>query len=105
VRLLRKRHANESFRNIINRIIHHVEIEVIRTDWKLYALGGTRLTTEELFYGKPKSIPTTIFVRSDKGSPISFYLQEMVEVFRDDVFGPIIELCNEQDLWLEDQRF
>jgi len=95
--------------DIIDTLVHHREIKVAR---HLIALELARrnVSMDEFFevhghlFGKGndnKYFSPIVFVNSDKNKNISFDIEELIEVFEARVLRPIIKLCDEHKLYLE----
>lgn len=102
VRTLRKGRPEVRFREIINMIIHHTDLTVVRTDWQLGAMSG-QLRWSEMLDSSPSPIPASVLVRSDKNGPVAFELRELVEVFQKRILCPVIEIASENHLWLDEE--
>lgn len=56
----------------------------------------------DIFDAPNRSFPPIVFVKSDQGDMTAFRLLDLVEIFQEKVLVPIIDLCDEQDLFLND---
>jgi hypothetical protein len=87
----------------INGIIHNRKVEIIRDTWSRDAL--TRSILEVMISNIPNgNFPPIIIVTSEEGT-IIFPVRELIETFQDKVLAPIIDLCSEHHLSLEDLDF
>jgi ATP-dependent DNA ligase len=55
--------------------------------------------------GDNKYFSPLVCLESDRGKKISFEVKEMIETFQVKVLNPIIELCDENKLFLDDDLF
>ncbi len=85
--------------DLLNRVIHHNEVSMVRTNLKLKALTGT-LDIDDIRRPPMGSFPPVVSVASDHQKIISFNLSEFVETFQKDVLTPIIDLCDEHEMFL-----
>jgi hypothetical protein len=87
----------------INCILHNNTIEIIREVWAREVLFKNiiELMSSEISIGycEPLAI-----VNSKEGS-IAFLIRELIEIFEQQILSPIIDLCSEQRLFLEDLDF
>lgn len=92
---------------IINVLVHHSDVKIVRTTFHLLLLGGASI--EELaplmVIGSPdnKSFPPLVGVRSEKEKYIIFKINELIDIFQKEILVPIVDLCSEQNLFLDDQ--
>jgi hypothetical protein len=84
----------------ITRVIHNQNVEVIRDTRTRAALS--RSWMEVILSNLPRGYfaPFAI-VKSDEGI-IVFPVRELIETFQDKILSPIIDLCSEHHLYLED---
>jgi hypothetical protein len=84
-------------RRVINTVIHHEDIEIFRTNWQRLIWEGKFPDSTE----SDTSFPPLVIVVS-RDDRCSFALLELVETFQAKILEPIIELCSEHHLFLED---
>lgn len=87
---------------IVNTLIHHQDIEIVRTEWKAERLAGVRRSIDDFLTLPNRSFPPLVSVKSDQGKFIMFDLRELVETFQQQVLEPIVDLCNEHGFLLDD---
>lgn len=96
---------------LLNALIHHVWIEVYRDNYDLrHILDRRRLTLDDeiaaLLEVRQSFFPPKLAVQSDhpKGDPPIYFveLQEFLVIFITRVLNPIVELCTEHGLYLEE---
>ncbi len=91
---------------ILNTIIHHKDMNIHRTDREFQfaqrceAIG--RFDPLELLNIKENSIPPLCIVTSDKGYTAAFRIKDLIETFQTHILVPVIDFCDEQNLFLED---
>jgi hypothetical protein len=88
---------------IINGIIHNRKVEIIRDIWSREALFRNRL--EVVLANIPnENFPPMVIVTSEKGIMV-FPVRELIETFQEKILSPVIDLCAEHHLFLEDLDF
>lgn len=87
---------------LINVIVHHEDIEIIRSTLKAHILSGVKYDLYELVTLPNRNIPPVVIVKSDRRKLFVFKLTDLVEIFQKEMLRPIIDLCAEHDLYLED---
>jgi hypothetical protein len=88
---------------IINILIHHKDIYIIMREEFKFTRDPDEMFRRYLYYlAADRHFPAIVFVTSDRDQTISFQVRELVETFQAKVLNPIIDLCAEQDLLLED---
>jgi hypothetical protein len=96
--------------DIIDTLIHHREVKVVR---HLFALELERRTVSVPEFiqshghlmrkgGGDKYFSPIVFVTSDRHKNISFDIAELIETFEHQILKPIITICDEHKLYLED---
>lgn len=85
---------------IINILIHHREVAVIRTAQHLRISMGVSTIRDFMITDEPRIEPVCVAV-SDKGKTIGFNIRALVERFQEQIIGPVIELCAEHSIFLE----
>jgi len=87
----------------ITYIIHNLNVEIIRDVWSREAL--LRSVLEVITSNIPnENFPPLVIVTSEEGM-IVFPIRELIETFQHKILSPIIDLCSEQRLFLEDLDF
>jgi hypothetical protein len=87
--------------SIVNKLVHHDSIEIVRAEFQMNLLSkGMRM--DELWDGVSESFAPIVLVSTNAGDLTAFELQELIETFQQKVLGPIIEICQEQGLYLDD---
>jgi hypothetical protein len=93
--------------DVIDTLVHHREIKIIIS---LVHLALERNMSLEEFCrkyehlvkdGGNKYFSPFVFVKSDRNKNISFDIVELVETFQVNILNPIIELCEDQRLYLD----
>ncbi len=85
---------------IINILIHHREVAVIRTAQHLRISMGVSTIRDFMITDEPRIAPMCVAV-SDKGKTIVFNIRALVERFQEQIIEPVIELCAEHSIFLE----
>lgn len=89
---------------LINAIVHHNDIHIIRTTFQLRLYMGDSLEnlTPLMISGNKenKSFPPMMIVKSDQEKYTTFEIVNLIEIFQEKVLSPIIDLCDEQNLFL-----
>jgi hypothetical protein len=101
-----------SITRIINILVHHKDIRIIRCVLEL-ELSQRKVSIQEFINindhlfknGDNKYFSPLVYLESDRGTKISFEVKEMIETFQVKVLNPIIELCDENKLFLDDDLF
>lgn len=93
---------------IIDVLIHHTKIEIIRSDWdaqlKAREPEGSKAVIAllaELSFNKNRDIPPVVIVQSDRGEAISFELKNMIETFTEQALLHIVDFSQRNGLYLE----
>jgi hypothetical protein len=88
---------------VINIIIHHRRIEVMRRESDSIR---TPLDTGEAMVAwleaRGRSYQPRVVVKSDKGSAVGFLLTNFINAAHEGVIDPIVEYCSERELDLEE---
>jgi hypothetical protein len=88
---------------IINILIHHKDIYIITREQFKFTRDPEEMFRRYLYYlATDRHFPAIVSVTSDRYQTISFQARELVETFQVKILNPIIDLCAEQDLFLED---
>jgi hypothetical protein len=90
---------------VITRIIHNQNIKIIRDTWAREALNRT---TMEAMISNISNIPDyfpPMVITTSKEGTIVFPVRELIETFQDKILSPIIDLCSEHHLFLDDLDF
>jgi hypothetical protein len=88
---------------VINILIHHQHIVIVRSDFQL-EMQSSRNPIEVLIKysgSKHRYFPPVIMLTSDQNQTISFEVGELIETFQAKVLNPIIDLCGEHSLHLD----
>ena len=88
-----------SLRRVINILIHHKGMRIMRSR---YELNPNPLEVVARSEWKHEYFPPPVAVTSDKNETISFGIKELIETFQSKVLTPILDLCAEQRLYLND---
>ncbi|HEV2265365.1 MAG TPA: hypothetical protein VGR79_12625 [Stellaceae bacterium] len=91
-------------RDVINKIIHHEDIQIVRTVLRAGLLAG-RYKLEDILDVSDQSFSPLIAIKSERGEMMNFELRELIETFQKKILVPIIDFCAEHDLYLEDLTF
>ena len=109
LRAYRKPSETIAITRIINILVHHRDIEVIRNLFELELKTGLSSPIEALvkYGGKEnekfnKQFPPIVAIRSETNAFIVFELIELVETFQEKVLIPILDLCAEHHLFLDE---
>jgi len=86
---------------IINVIIHHLELEIIRTENILRIKAG-KSTMDDFLIANRKNIDPICSIKSDKEQLLIFSIKDFIETVQKNLLVPIIELCEEHHLWLDE---
>jgi hypothetical protein len=92
-----------SITRIINVVIHHKHVTIVRSDFQM-DLASSHNPVEVLvkYSGSAhRYFPPIAVLTSDKNRTISFELGELIETFQAKVLNPIIDLCGEHGLHLD----
>jgi hypothetical protein len=101
----REGEAHIKVTRVINMLVHHDYIQIVRTEVEAKILAGIA-KAEDFFLSTPsRSFPPIVSVKSDKGKIAMFELRELIEAFQQQVLGPIIDICDANKLFLEDTDF
>lgn len=86
---------------LINVIVHHTDLEIIRTE-NILKIAAGKWTMDDFMDTSRKYIDPICSVSSDQRKGIIFRLIEFVETFQKKILVPIVEVCEEHHLWLEE---
>jgi hypothetical protein len=89
-----------SLRRVINILIHHESMRIVRSR---YELKPFPLEVLARFEWKHEYLRPLVTVTSDKNETISFGIKELIETFQSKVLNPILDLCAEQSVYLDDE--
>jgi hypothetical protein len=85
---------------INNVIVHNVSLRIFRTEAHLrIALGNW--TIDDFMIGTRRYIDPICHVKSDQDNFI-FRIAEFIETFQRKILAPVIEMCEEHHLWLDE---
>jgi len=98
---IRGKPGRRAITRLINMVVHHTELDIIRTENILKIMGG-KWTIDDLMTENTKSIDPICIVTSDQPNPLIFKVTEFVETFQEKILVPIVEVCHEHHLWLEE---
>ena len=88
---------------IINAIIHHRRINIIRFNYELKDLSDPKnWTAENVLHKNITYFAPVISMESDQGRRFAFKLWKLVNVFESEVLVPIVDACSEDNLYLDD---
>jgi hypothetical protein len=87
---------------IINVLIHHKEIVSIRSEFDFDRYFGKSIFDRWLNGIEDRKINPICIVTSDKDALIGFRIKEFIEVYHKKIIEPIIDLCDENNLFLTD---
>lgn len=89
-------------RSVINAIVHHDSLQVVRTKFEIMLLANM-LSVEDIvdFHKLKTPISPTAIIEWDKGRMIILRLRDLAGLFETGVLDPIIDLCTEQGLYLD----
>ena len=91
---------------IVNILIHHNDIRIIRFNYELMVLdnpiGGSDFDAQLFLHKNVKSFPPIVRVKSDQNKRVIFDVAELIHVFESKVLAPIVEICAEDKLYLDD---
>ena len=90
---------------IINIIVHHRELEIVRFKSELITWGEDMTVVD--VYKRHVEAGNAFFspmmsVQSDRGGRVILKLSSLVEIFERDVLLPIVDNCSEDGLYLSD---
>jgi hypothetical protein len=109
LRVYRKPSETIAITRIFNILVHHRDVELIRNLFELELKTGISSPIDALvkYGGKEnekfnRQFPPIVAVRSETNVFIGFELIELVETFQEKVLIPIIDLCEEHRLSLND---
>ena len=88
-----------SITRIINVLVHHKKILVIRSE-KHLKIHFRAASLHDLLHDDDHKISPICIVTSDKDVALIFKIQEMIEIYQEKVISPIIDLCDEHHLFL-----
>ena len=92
-----------SIRRIIDIIIHHEQIEIVRTELKAQLLLGRVHPFEVLATVDPdRAFSPIIILKSDRSEMNVFKLENLVEIFQKKILNVIVALCGEHGIYLEE---
>jgi hypothetical protein len=93
---------------VINVLVHHKEIEIIRGLFKLELVTGRLSPIDALIkYGTEKTrkynkkFSPVVSITSDHGTTIALNIQQCIEVFQSKALNHILEICAEHGLYLD----
>ena len=86
---------------LINVIVHHTDLEIIRTEAVLKVASGS-WTIDDLMAENQKYIDPICKVSSDQRKGIIFRITEFIEIFQNQLLVPVVAVCEEHQLWLEE---
>jgi hypothetical protein len=93
-----------SITRVINVLIHHKSLDVVRSTFQAELLLR-RYGLSEIFNrysgDNERYFSPMVFVRSNKNQTIALEIKELMETFQSKVLNPIIELCSEDRLYLD----
>lgn len=92
--------AHISFSRIINVLVHHREITILRTTHK-QRMGSYESYLEENQITEPASCILT----SDEGKTLGFRIHDLVDAYEHQILEAVIELCGENKLDLTEQAY
>tara|TARA_R110000868_G_scaffold49503_10_gene159621 strand:+ start:1752 stop:2363 length:612 start_codon:yes stop_codon:yes gene_type:complete len=94
---------------IIDVLIHHKDIEIIRTGLQAEILRKNPSTSEGLIAiladyspAMSRNFDPLVVVKSDRNEVIGFELREFIEVFQEKILIPILKFCEMKNLYLEE---
>lgn len=92
--------------SVIGIIVHHRKIEITRTvlDFMLKAGQFNWQRDLHMLQESPYKdhFPPAVYVKSDRPDAVLFRLGDMVAAFEDKILQPIVDVCAEHQLFLED---
>jgi hypothetical protein len=94
------KHPHIQVRRVLNAILHHRKIILIRNTMSFAILSGKKL--EEVLDHPNERLPPVVSVISDRDS-LGFPIRELIETFQDKILTPVIELCAEHHLFLDER--
>ena len=86
---------------IINVLIHHVSMRVIRTDVDLLRLPDWELTLRHMLaplFDVPRTLKPYCIVESDRKSKLEFSIGPLIETFQEYIIRAVFTLCGESGL-------
>jgi hypothetical protein len=89
---------------VINKLVHHRDIEIVRNVFKLRLLTAKDPIKVLSKYGKEdrKSFAPIVMIRSDNNLFTVFELTGLIETFQEKILCPIINICDDNKLFLDD---
>jgi hypothetical protein len=103
VRQYPRRGKSTSITRIINILIHHKHIVIVRSNFQL-EVSASRNPIEVLIKydgAKHRYFPPFVLLTSDRDKTITFEVRELIETFQAKVLNPIIDMCAEHGLHLD----
>jgi hypothetical protein len=89
-----------SIKRLFGIIIHNEEIDLIRDSLPLFAASEHRSFADVALH-HPQTFPAKLSVKSDISERMLIDLADLILIFVDQVFEPIIKLCSDKHLFLE----
>jgi hypothetical protein len=93
------KHLHIRIWRVLNAILHHQTIMIIRNTWYREMLSGKSL--EEVSDNPNEYFPPLVSVISDRDE-LGFPIRELIETFQEKILSPVIDLCAEHHLFLDD---
>ena len=88
---------------IINLVIHHTRIEIARTFIDMKRWMGVKLAIEDYFESRyERPVDPLVLVKSAKEPFLVFPLGPLIDVFQQKILSPVIDICGENQLFLDD---
>ncbi|MBI3452886.1 MAG: hypothetical protein HY057_08715 [Rhodospirillales bacterium] len=104
VRILNKNKSQQnlmSVTRIINILIHHQDISIVRTMLEIFVLAGHKLSIRDIVdHQSHGGISPIVYVSSKREPPVVFTVNELIGMFQDKILTPIIDLCDEHGFYL-----
>ena len=94
--------AYRPFWDVINIVVHHKNIDIIRSRPPKEQGGDVEARYRALLEQDPEPVPAGCIVSSDRGRTIAFRIVDLVEVFESWILDGIVDMCLEQNLDLDD---
>jgi hypothetical protein len=86
---------------VVNVIVHHKRLEIMRTAQDARMMAGTAVWSDLLAVNKDVIEPTCIAI-SEEGRLYGFSIAAVIDIFDERVLGPIVDFCDDHQLWLAD---
>lgn len=86
---------------VVNTIIHHRQIEILRRKSDMSAPGIDISYTDWLEDRKRGHVPV-VLTKSDRGGFIAFRIDSFVAAVIEGIVDPVVEHCDDRGLYLED---